>query len=57
MQLREKTKTKKKKTWVVWDLSLENFHNRLLVWIEFKYVLNYCKIVQFERGKHGLCGI
>ena len=24
---------KKTKTWVVWDLGLENFYNRLLVWI------------------------
>ena len=31
----------KKKMWVVWDLSLEIFYNRLLVWIEFKFVLNY----------------
>ena len=31
----------KTKTWVVWDLSLENFDNRLLVWIKFKFVLNY----------------
>ena len=41
MQLEEKkTKTK---TWVVWDLSLENSDNRILVWIEFKFLfLNYC---------------
>ena len=38
MHLKEK---KKKKTWVVWYLSLENFYNRLLTWIEFKFVLNY----------------
>ena len=36
MQLEEK------KMWVVWDLSLENFDNIFLVWIEFKFVLNYC---------------
>ena len=29
MQLVEKKK--KTKTWVVWDLNLENFYNRLLV--------------------------
>ena len=40
MQLKGKTKI-----WVVWDLSLENFYNRLLVWIEFKFVLNYYKIL------------
>ena len=36
MQLEEKTKTK---MWVVCDLSLENFYYRLLVWIEYKFVL------------------
>ena len=30
MQLEKKKKTK---MWVVWDLSLENFDNRVLVWI------------------------
>ena len=37
MQLEEK------KAWVVWDLSLEFFffNNRSLVWIEYKFVLNY----------------
>ena len=33
---------KKTKMWIVWDLSLEMFDNRLLVWIKFKFVLNYC---------------
>ena len=23
--------------WVVWDLNLENFYNRLLVWVEFNF--------------------
>ena len=32
----------RKKKRVVWDLSLEMFDNGLLVWIEFKFVLNYC---------------
>ena len=26
-----------KKMWVVWDLNLENFYNRLLVWVEFNF--------------------
>ena len=36
MELEEKTKTKVS---VVWDLSLEMFDNKLLVWIEFKFFL------------------
>ena len=40
MQLEEKKK-QKTNAWVVWDLSLENFYNILLVWIEIKFVLNY----------------
>ena len=31
-----------KKVGCVGFLSVENFYNRLLVWIEFKFVLNYC---------------
>ena len=35
-------KLRGKKMWIVWDLSLEMFDNGLLVWIKFKFVLNYC---------------
>ena len=34
--MRKKTKTK---AWVMWDLSLENFDNVLLVWIKFNFLL------------------
>ena len=40
MQFEEKNKTKK--CGVVWALSLEHFYIRLFVWIDFKFVLNYC---------------
>ena len=32
----------------MWDLSLEILNNKLLVWIEFKFALNYYWIMQLE---------
>ena len=50
-------KTKNKNVGCV-GFKLINFYNKLLVWIEFKFVLNYCQIMQLEgEKKHGLCGI
>ena len=50
MQLEGKQKNKNKIVGCVgfkfikffWEESLEIFYNRLLVWIEFNFVINYC---------------
>ena len=64
MQLEGRKKQKQKcGLCQVWDLILKFFfYNRLLVWIEFKFILNYCYIMQLEekkiaKAKSELCGI
>ena len=47
-------KTKNKNVGCV-GFKLINFYNKLLVWIEFKFVLNYCQIMQLEVGGNMGC--